>query len=87
MRRPTPKQLDLLKRLKSGLGAAWNSEASIYTYMPFVDEERVFIALERNGWIAYRRCTEPTISYNGYALTEAGREQIVLADKSVGSLL
>lgn len=46
----------------------------VLTFMPTTAEIRTFRSLETYGWCRYRRQGEPGVHYNGYELTEKGRD-------------
>lgn len=46
----------------------------VLTYMPFNSQVRTFRSLEQGGWCRYRRQGEPGVEFNGYELTEKGRD-------------
>lgn len=46
----------------------------IVTYHPPLKDMATFRVLSREGYCRYRARTEPGVTYNGYELTEKGRD-------------
>lgn len=46
----------------------------VRTYMPMNADMRTFRSLEQGGWCRYRKREEPDVLYNGYELTDKGRD-------------
>lgn len=66
--RPQAEALSRIERYGQG--------SPIATYHPPLKDMATFRALSRDGYCRYRARVEPGVEYNGYELTEKGRDFI-----------